>query len=287
MFWHNVLLFVTSQIPWWQRVFFVTVLQSITYEVFMWNHFLGKPIPNSYKFLGHFCSVFSLLVLCATERSFLQVALVYTALSPQFSRQYVALAGFFHASRKYAVEGAKQLKVHFEEHGLPNLIEHAWVHFRIPNVLRVFFLYRVAVIAVLLHSKIPISHHVDEKDIPIGMYYYFSSFVARPVAPVEVAPPPVQNLTYSFFDAIKSPFVSYFMSSPAANNTTAACLPDDMTCQDALTPETMNFFGEMAAKLTDSIMSIFAIGSAITVPLHYAGFVVHAMIGELVEVFFF
>ena len=62
---------------------------------------------------------------------------------------------------------------------------------------------------------------------------------------------------------------------------TDTCLPDDATCQGALpTDETMNFFGEMAAKLTDSIMSIFAIGSAITVPLHYAGFVVHAMIGE-------
>lgn len=72
--------------------------------------------------------------------------------------------------------------------------------------------------------------------------------------------------------------MSYLLKSPV-NETTPSCLPGNLTCEAGLAPKSMNFFGEMAAKLTDSIMSIFAIGSAISVPLHYAGYVVHAMIG--------
>nr|CAB3265627.1 E3 ubiquitin-protein ligase RNF139-like [Phallusia mammillata] len=129
------------------------------------------------------------------------------------------------------------------EQGLPSFIETVWTHLRVPQVLRLYFVFRLTTVLMIIFFSRSIEIDTKSDSPPQGIFYFFVS----------------KDIVYESSDSAEN--ISMALNATGTNTT--------------------NFYQIelLAVMLTDSVISVFCIGSAISVPFYYLGVELHGFVG--------
>jgi len=218
------------------------------------NSTSSNSIP-SYLAMMLTCSS-SFAALANVPQSVYAISVCLTLL-PQFMSIYVTFGAGFTSLQQYCVTQVRYVLDAIKEQGLAHCLEVVWERLRVPQVLRIFFLFRGCCVCLVVFSSSSIDMTSEGGTTPQGIFHYFLSDHID-------SDDSVSSLTNS----TRSTYLHNSTTSPLEN-------------RGSETNSTSGFYAveHMAVMLTDSLLSVFSVGSVLSVPFYYCGVLLHDFVG--------
>lgn len=173
---------------------------------------------------------------------------VFLTLLPQFYSLYTFLGkGYSYLNSNFRQIAIRTIR-NVRANGIPFYIDDLWSTLRVPQVLRIFFVFRCTwATFVIATSSLTVNESVDASK-PLGILQYIG-FI-RTVTPVNVSDD-IQSIS-------PNPLLDIQYSTNSYN---------------------FSFVERFVIELTDSMLSSFSISSAMSIPLYYCGVEINKFIG--------
>lgn len=273
---------IPFNVPWLINLIACGLIQVTLFKICTSKFFYGNITDRQVLNYGYVCSTVSvtsagILVYFSAQSYSVFVICMYISLIPMYTPLYLTLANFFASGFRKLIEHWNLMVMQMNEVGGFTVIEEWWYQVRVPQVMRLFFLFRLGLISGLLYWAYPVELSIEKEYHPIGFYDYFSS--------IFTIFQPLRKITNSTEESSYTYLVSY---SGDINNLTLEAFKHTFVYQTcgvmnkSTTPvESLDMFQCLVAKLTDSLLSIFAVSAMMYVPLYYFEIFVHMVVSGI------
>lgn len=200
----------------------------------------------------------------------------YLTLLPQFLALYTNLGKSFNLVKRHTSNAITRLRDGIRANGLPLYIETLWNTLRVPQVLRLFFVFRFTTIILATLWAYPVENDSHEDIPPLGIYHYFAPS-SSPFGGINTKNG--SEVTVMNSSCIMRYSATNENKSSVMENVFLVAAADPMCPANITVKSHFMFFERVAIKLTDSMISIFSVSSAVSVPLYYCGVYLHEFIG--------
>lgn len=250
-----------------KKLIYSLLLQLFMYRLFCMECLYGYKKNWTISIAEYAVSTLSIVaILLNVDKTYFAVS-AYVTLLPQFLALYTHLGKSFNIVKRHTTNALARLRDGIRANGLPMYIETLWNTLRVPQVLRLFFVFRFTTIILAILWAYPIENDNLEDMPPLGIYHYFAPSSSHLKFHMNARP--------SFISLPKSTVMEDIFL--VTHNKT--CPVGKLGPLSSTVKNQFMFFERVAIKLTDSLISIFSVSSAVSVPLYYCGVHLHNFIG--------